>query len=96
MAVRAVGRVDRSSSPDARVKAVFIVNERAGKKRKFDIRELIKQSDAFESTVLPCQRKEDRDAMIDEAERDAVDVVFAVGGDGTTRPRSASSDGSLR
>jgi diacylglycerol kinase (ATP) len=65
------------------VKALFIVNERSGKKRDFDIAEVIRASNAFESTVLSCGRKEDLDAMIDGAERDGMEVVFAVGGDGT-------------
>jgi diacylglycerol kinase (ATP) len=65
------------------VKALFIVNERSGRKRDFDVAEVIRASTAFDSTVQPCGRKEDLDAMIDGAERDGMDVVFAVGGDGT-------------
>ena len=65
------------------MKALFIVNERSGKKRDFDIAEVIRASNAFDSTVQPCGRKEDLDAMIDGAERDGMEVVFAVGGDGT-------------
>jgi diacylglycerol kinase (ATP) len=65
------------------VKALFIVNERSGKKRDFDIAEVIRASNAFDSTVLSCGRKEDLDGMIDAAERDEMEVVFAVGGDGT-------------
>jgi diacylglycerol kinase (ATP) len=65
------------------VKALFIVNDRSGRKRDFDVAEVIRASAAFQSTVQPCGRKEDLDAMIDCAERDGMDVVFAVGGDGT-------------
>lgn len=65
------------------MKALFIVNERSGKKRDYDVAEVIRASRAFESTVLSCGRKEDLDAMIDTAERDGMEVVFAVGGDGT-------------
>jgi len=65
------------------VKALFIVNERSGKKRDFDIAELIRASTEFDSEVLGCGRKEDLDAMIDRAEEGGIDVVFAVGGDGT-------------
>jgi diacylglycerol kinase (ATP) len=65
------------------VKALFIVNERSGKKRDFDVTEVIRASDVFDSTVQQCGRKEDLDAMIDDAERDGIQVVFAVGGDGT-------------
>jgi diacylglycerol kinase (ATP) len=65
------------------VKALFIINERSGKKRDFDIAEVIRASNAFDSEILGCSRKEDLDAMIDRAENDSIDVVFAVGGDGT-------------
>lgn len=65
------------------MKALFIVNERSGKKRTFDVAEVIRDSGVFEHEVLPCGRKEDLDAIIDRAEREEVGVVFAVGGDGT-------------
>jgi diacylglycerol kinase (ATP) len=65
------------------LKALFIVNERSGKKRAFDLAEVIRATAAFEHEILPCARKEDVDAMIDRAEAEAFDVVFAVGGDGT-------------
>jgi diacylglycerol kinase (ATP) len=65
------------------MKALFIVNERSGKKRGFDIRDVIRTASAFDTEILGCSRKEDLDAMIDTAEADGVDVVFAVGGDGT-------------
>lgn len=65
------------------MKALFIVNERSGKKRNFDVADVIRAASAFDSEILSCGRKEDLDAMIDDAERNAVDVVFAVGGDGT-------------
>lgn len=65
------------------MKALFIVNERSGKKRDFDVAEVIRASDAFDAEVVGCGRKEDLDAMIDRAEHDGVEVVFAVGGDGT-------------
>jgi diacylglycerol kinase (ATP) len=64
------------------MKALFIVNERSGKKRTFDIADVIRKS-ALQGEILPCGRKEDLDAMIDRAEREEFDVVFAVGGDGT-------------
>lgn len=65
------------------MKAIFIVNERSGKKRTFDIAEVIRNSGVFENEVLSCERKEDLDAIIDRAEREEAGVVFAVGGDGT-------------
>ena len=66
-----------------RVKALFILNERAGKKRGFDVADVIRAASAFDSEILPCGQKEDLDAMIARAEAERFDVVFAVGGDGT-------------
>jgi YegS/Rv2252/BmrU family lipid kinase len=65
------------------VKALFIVNERSGRKRGYDIAGVIRRACPFEHEIAPCGRKEELDAMIDAAERTGVDVVFAVGGDGT-------------
>lgn len=66
------------------MKALFIINERSGKRRKLDTGELIRNAPAFEtSEIVLCGRIEDLDAIIDRAEAEAVDVVFAVGGDGT-------------
>jgi YegS/Rv2252/BmrU family lipid kinase len=65
------------------LKALFIVNERSGKKRAFDVAQVIRDTAAFEHEILQCARKEDVDAMIDRAEAEGFDVVFAVGGDGT-------------
>ena len=65
------------------MKALFIVNERSGKKRAFDVAQVIRDTAAFEHEILQCARKEDVDAMIDRAEAEGFDVVFAVGGDGT-------------
>jgi diacylglycerol kinase (ATP) len=65
------------------MKALFVVNERSGAKRKYDVAELIRRCSPFPHDVISCGRKEDLDAIIDGAERDGVEVVFAVGGDGT-------------
>ena len=65
------------------MKALFIVNERAGRRRGFDVTAVIRAAWSGDAEVLSCGRKEDLPAMIDRAEREAVDVVFAVGGDGT-------------
>jgi YegS/Rv2252/BmrU family lipid kinase len=65
------------------VKALFIVNEKSGRKRDFDVAELIRRASPLDSEILSCGRKEDLDAMIDRAEAGGIDVVFAVGGDGT-------------
>ena len=65
------------------MKALFIVNERSGKKRAFDVSEVIRSTADFEHEIQPCGETEDLDAMIDRAEEEGFDVVFAVGGDGT-------------
>jgi len=65
------------------VKALFIVNERSGRKRGFDVSDVIRRAASFEHEILSCGRKEDVDGMIDRAEAEGFDVVFAVGGDGT-------------
>ena len=64
------------------MKALFLVNERSGKRRTFDLAEIIRHS-AMEGEILPCGRKEDLDDIIARAERERFEVVFAVGGDGT-------------
>jgi YegS/Rv2252/BmrU family lipid kinase len=65
------------------VKALFIVNARSGKKRTFDIAQVIRDTKVFDAEVLACERKEDLDGMIDRAETEEFDIVYAVGGDGT-------------
>lgn len=65
------------------MKALFIVNERAGRKRGFDVRDVIRETAPFDHEILDCARREDVDAMIDRAEAEDFDVVFAAGGDGT-------------
>ena len=65
------------------MKGLFLVNERSGKKRDFDVRDVIRRTAPFEHEIVGCARKEDVDGIIDRAEREGFDVVFAVGGDGT-------------
>lgn len=68
------------------MKTLFLVNTRSGTARKYDIAALIRDACAGWTTkfdIAPCQRKEDLDSIIDDAERDGYDVVHAVGGDGT-------------
>jgi len=78
-----MGLVDRPPQAAAHVKALFIVNERAGRRRDFDVTEVIGHAWSASHEVLGCSRKEDLPAMIDRAESEDFDVVFAVGGDGT-------------
>lgn len=65
------------------MKALFIVNERSGKKRGYDIASIIREACPFAHDILSCGEKHELDAMIDAAEHAGIDVVFAVGGDGT-------------
>ncbi|MGZ5441127.1 MAG: diacylglycerol/lipid kinase family protein [Thermoanaerobaculia bacterium] len=65
------------------MKALFLVNERSGRRRGFDVAEVIRRTAPFEHEVVPCAQKEDVDAIVDRAEAEDFDVVFAVGGDGT-------------
>lgn len=65
------------------MKALFLVNERSGKRRDFDVAEVIRRASPFEHRIVSCAEKEQVDAIIDDAERDDIDVVYAVGGDGT-------------
>jgi diacylglycerol kinase (ATP) len=65
------------------VNALFVINERSGARRAYDIADVIRRHAAFEHEIVACGRKEDLDAIVERAERDGVDVMFAVGGDGT-------------
>lgn len=65
------------------MKGLFLVNERSGRRRDFDISAIIRRTAPFAHEILPCSRKEDVDAIVDRAEAEDFDVVFAVGGDGT-------------
>jgi diacylglycerol kinase (ATP) len=65
------------------VNALFIINERSGAKRKYDVAEVIRRTSHFDHEIFTCARKEDLDPIMERAERESFDVVFAVGGDGT-------------
>jgi diacylglycerol kinase (ATP) len=79
-----LGRVDRSPSRGARLKALFLVNARSGPNRRADIASLIRTSCRWpEFDVVACEAKEDLDGIVAGARRSGFGVVFAVGGDGT-------------
>jgi len=65
------------------VKALFVVNERSGKRRDLDVASLIAASWHGTYELQPCGEKRDLDAIVDRAEAEQFDVVYAVGGDGT-------------
>lgn len=66
------------------MKALFLINERSGTRRRYDVRELIRGAcDWLEYEIRPCNSKEELDGVIAGAARERFDVVYAVGGDGT-------------
>lgn len=65
------------------MKAIYVVNTRAGRKRAFDVAEVIRGGSPFEHVIVPCGRKEDLDAIVERAEHEGFDILYAVGGDGT-------------
>lgn len=65
------------------MKALFLINERSGRRRDLDLGAQIRAAWHGELELQPCSRKEDLEAIIDRAEAEGFDVVYAVGGDGT-------------
>ena len=65
------------------MKVLFIVNRRSGTRRKRDIADVIRQSCVWDYGIAESERKEDLDRIIGDAHANGVDVVYAVGGDGT-------------
>jgi len=66
------------------LKALFLINARSGARKRYDLEGLIRGTCSWKGYQLSlCERKEDLDELIDAAERDGVEVIYAVGGDGT-------------
>lgn len=65
------------------MKALFLVNTKSGRKRGYDIEDLIRSHCTLDFTIQPCGRKEDLDDIIARASQEGFNAVFAVGGDGT-------------
>jgi len=66
------------------MKAIFLVNARSGVRRRHGIEALIHDTCAhLEHEIVACGAKDELDEIVARAERDGVDVVYAVGGDGT-------------
>ena len=65
------------------MKALFVVNRRSGVRRRRDIHRILREACAWDYDIAESERKEDLDRIIDDASKSRVDVVFAVGGDGT-------------
>ena len=65
------------------MKSLFLLNARSGPRRRLDLPALIRKHVTTPHELRTCERKEDLDALLEEAEGGAFDVVYAVGGDGT-------------
>ena len=65
------------------MKALFLVNERSGTRRNFEITDVIRRASAWDYEIVPCGPKEELEGIVDRAETEGFDVVYAVGGDGT-------------
>lgn len=65
------------------MKALFVVNRRSGVKRRRDPLDLIREHCRLEFETFECELKDDLDSLVPRARTGGVDVVFAVGGDGT-------------
>lgn len=66
------------------MKVLFLINVRSGKRRDLDLAGLIRGGcGEWTAEILSCGAKEELDGIVDRAEAERVDVVFAVGGDGT-------------
>ena len=65
------------------MKALFIVNRRSGVKGRIDAAAIIREQSGWQIQLADCERKEDLDSILSLAIAEHVDVVFAVGGDGT-------------
>lgn len=64
--------------------ALFLVNARSGARRRHGIEALIAGACGhLEHEIVACGEKGELDGIVARAERDGVDVVYAVGGDGT-------------
>ena len=83
MANRAAVAVVRPAPAGARVKTLFVVNERSGARRRFDVRDIIRRTMTGPFEIVPCGAKDDLDAIVDRAEAEGFDVLYAAGGDGT-------------
>jgi YegS/Rv2252/BmrU family lipid kinase len=74
--------VDRPPQETAFLKALFIVNERSGRRRTDDVADVIRRG-SFEYEIARSHAASDLDSLVDHAEAAGFDVVVAVGGDGT-------------
>jgi YegS/Rv2252/BmrU family lipid kinase len=74
---------DHRDSEDSALKTLFLVNARSGANRRLDAASIIRETCAWEHEIVACGSKEELDDVIASATARGVDVIFAVGGDGT-------------
>ena len=65
------------------MKALFVVNALSGKRHDRDLASIIRGAWHGPFEMQSCARKDDLDAIVDRAEAEGFEVVYAVGGDGT-------------
>lgn len=66
------------------MKVLFLVNPRSGKRKTYDVAELIRaRCGGWTFELQASERKEDLDAILENAAANGFDVAYAVGGDGT-------------
>jgi diacylglycerol kinase (ATP) len=66
------------------MKVLFLVNPRSGKKKTYDVAELIRaRCGGWTYELQASQRIEDLDGILENAAASGFDVAYAVGGDGT-------------
>jgi YegS/Rv2252/BmrU family lipid kinase len=66
------------------VNVLFLVNPRSGTRRRQNVERLIRDACGdWRVEIVPCDSKDDLDGVIAQAKTSGVEVVYAVGGDGT-------------
>jgi diacylglycerol kinase (ATP) len=66
------------------MKVLFLINERSGRRRDLDLPGVIRNAcGEWATEIRSCGEKRELDGIVDRAEAEGFDVVFAVGGDGT-------------
>lgn len=75
------------------MKTLFILNPTSGRKKTRDTLQSVIESvyaeSGYEFRIQRCDRKEDVDPVLEEARRQGVELVVAVGGDGTVHEVAA-------
>jgi Sphingosine kinase and enzymes related to eukaryotic diacylglycerol kinase len=66
------------------VRVLFVINARSGARRRNDLHGVIRENcGGWTYDVQPCGKKEELPALVSQASAAGIEVIFAVGGDGT-------------